>query len=67
MDSLYVLSALFSLLSRRGFQALFEIFLPPEVSFRYYMLALAAANVVVCIVLEDVVVEYCVFRRRAKW
>jgi len=50
----------------RVFQKAFEIFLPPDESFRYQMLAFAAVNVIVCVILEDVIVEYFVFRKRGK-
>ena len=39
-----------------------EIFLPPYQEFRYLMLGFAAINVILCVLLEDVFMEYVVFR-----
>ncbi len=36
--------------------------LPPDEDFRWTLLAFAAVNVILCVLLEDVFVEYVVFR-----
>ncbi len=43
----------------------FELLLPPETSFRWILLGVAAVNVVICVLLEDGFVEYCIFRKMA--
>ncbi len=41
----------------------FELLLPESDWFRWQILILAAINVVLCVVLEDGIVEHLVFRR----
>jgi hypothetical protein len=46
----------------------FELLLPPDefLDFRWVLLAIIAGNIVVCIILEDVVVEIA-FRKLQNW
>ncbi len=46
-----------------GLQYWFELLLPPSESFRWQILGIAAVNVVICVLLEDVVVEQFIFKR----
>ena len=43
-------------------QSSMEILLPPYMDYRYLMLGFAAVNVIVCVLIEDVFMEYVVFR-----
>ena len=41
----------------RWFQKTFELLIPPVAEFRYILLGFAALNIIVCVILEDFVVE----------
>ena len=49
-------------LPARYLQNNFETLLPPSEDFRYVLLGFVAANIVLCVVLEDGFMEYAVFR-----
>lgn len=50
----------------RFLQKAFELLLPP-MDFRWQMLAFAGINIIICVVLEDVIVEYLIFKGLRKW
>ena len=43
-------------------QYYFELFVPPNTSYRWLLLGVAALNVALCVIVEDVFMEYVVFR-----
>ena len=43
-------------------QYYFELFVPPSSSYRWLLLGVAALNVALCVFVEDVFMEYVVFR-----
>ena len=43
-------------------QYYFELFVPPNKNYRWLLLGVAALNVALCVIVEDVFMEYVVFR-----
>ena len=43
-------------------QYYFELFVPPNPNYRWLLLGVAAVNVALCVIVEDVFMEYVVFR-----
>ena len=45
-----------------GLQYYFELFVPPNTNYRLFLLGVAALNVALCVIVEDVFMEYVIFR-----
>ena len=43
-------------------QYYFELFVPPNTNYRLLLLGVAALNVALCVIVEDVFMEYVIFR-----